>query len=83
MSGGVEKEVLSTKDCWIVAGTRIHFEELLALFPHLLQPYRIGKPTGAKPDGQAKKGKTEYLRSDLLTAIKAYKMSVSRNLAHK
>jgi hypothetical protein len=83
MSEGVEKEVLSTKDCWLVAGSRPHFEELLDLFPHVLSPYRIGKPTGAKPDGQPKKGKTEYLRTDLLAAFKAYKMTISRKLSHQ
>jgi hypothetical protein len=74
----MDKEVLTTSECWHVAGGRTHFEELLEEFPELLPKYREGKATGLKANGQPRKGKTQYLRSDLMQAIKAYKMNHQR-----
>jgi hypothetical protein len=75
MNQQVERAVYSTNQAIKYVGSKQFFNQLLEAFPKILSPIRICKPTGKNSKGQATKGKTEYLKADIDTALKAAKLS--------
>lgn len=64
-----DKAVLSTKEAQTYVGGQPFFRELIAAYPHILQPIRQCKPTGP-----SSKGKTQYLRSVIDQSLKMAQM---------
>ena len=75
MSTQVEKAVYSTNEAIRYLGSREILNTLLSTYPQILSPFRVCKPTGINSKGLPKKGKTEYLKADIDTALKAAKMA--------
>jgi hypothetical protein len=71
----VEKAIYSTNQAIKYVGSKQFFHDLLIAFPQILSPIRVCKSTGKNSKGQPRKGKTEYLKADIDTALKAAKLS--------
>lgn len=75
MSLQSEKAILSTNAAIRYLGSKEILTTLLNTYPQIVSPFRVCKPTGTNSKGQPKKGKTEYLKSDIDTALKAAKLA--------
>ena len=71
----VERAVYSTNKAIQYVGSKETWNKLIETFPKILSPFRICKSTGKNHKGEPNKGKTEYLKADIDTALKAAKMS--------
>jgi hypothetical protein len=69
----IEKEVLTTREAWEMCGGRPTFERLQKQYPSLVTPFSTGKPT----NGKSSRGKTTYLKSIILQALKAAQLDRS------